>query len=346
MVLTGLRAMEMRVVPDPKLERDADVLLRVERVGVCGSDVHYYRDGRIGSQIVRYPFAVGHECSATVLRTGRGCRRVKAGDRVAIEPAMPCGACDQCRAGRRHTCRKLRFLGCPGQGEGCLSDLMVMPEECCFPIPPDMTLEQAALVEPLSIGMYSVKLSIPIKGARIAVLGCGPIGLCALLPALAQGADRVYVTDRIDARLGVARRAGAAWTGNPDREDVVAAIAGREPLLLDAVFECCGQQAALDQAVELLKPGGRLVLVGIPTADRVSFAMDLLRRKEICLQNIRRQNECIQPALDFLAAEKDKVSFMVTHRFPFERTKEAFDLVDEYRDGVVKAMIEMTGERT
>ena len=156
-----------------------------------------------------------------------------------------------------------------------------------------MTLEQAAVIEPLSIGLYAVKMSVALHEAAIGVLGCGPIGMSVILPALAHGAGSVYVTDKIEERLELARLSGAAWTGNPDNTDVVADIVEREPLLLDAVFECCGQQDALDQAVELLKPGGKLMLIGIPLVDRVSFNVDKLRRKEICVQNVRRQNECM-----------------------------------------------------
>jgi threonine dehydrogenase-like Zn-dependent dehydrogenase len=152
------------------------------------------------------------------------------------------------------------------------------------------------------------------------------------------------MTDRIDARLTLVRRAGADWAGNPDTGDVVAAITAREPAQLDVVFECCGKQEALDQAIDLLKPGGKLMLVGIPpTLERVSFLIDKLRHKEICIQNVRRQNHCVQPALDMITRGDFNVDVMVTHRFPFERTREAFDLVADYKDGVVKAMIEYPG---
>ena len=166
MVLTGIRKMEMRQVADPRIGEGTDVLVRVGAVGVCGSDIHYYTKGRIGSQVVRYPFIVGHECAGTVLEVGRKVKRVKPGDRVAIDPAMPCGRCDQCKAGRPHTCRKLKFLGTPGQGEGCLSELLVMPEGSCFPIGRQMTLEQGALSEPFAIGLYAVRISAPVRGAR------------------------------------------------------------------------------------------------------------------------------------------------------------------------------------
>jgi L-iditol 2-dehydrogenase len=338
-MLTGIRRMEPREVPDVRIANDTDVLLQVAAVGVCGSDVHYYTAGRIGSQVVKYPFTVGHEFCGTVIDGGARVTRVKPGALVAVDPAMPCGRCDQCRAGRRHTCRALKFLGCPGQAEGCMSERIVMPESCCYPVAQGTPPHRAALIEPLSIGLYSVRISVPMPGARIGILGCGPIGLSVLLPARGMGAAAVYATDRIDSRLEWARRAGADWAGNPDRSDVVAEIAAREPLLLDAVFECCGQQDALDQAVRLLKPGGKLVLVGIPEADRVSFDIDLLRRRELVVQNVRRQNECAAAALSLVETGAIQPDFMVTHHFPLERAKEAFDLVSAYGGGVVKAML-------
>jgi L-iditol 2-dehydrogenase len=339
--LTGIRQMEMREVPQTQIKSDNDVLIKMTHVGVCGSDVHYYTTGRIGSQIVEYPFTVGHEGAGIVEAAGTAVTRVKPGDRIAIEPGTPCHECDQCLAGREHTCRKLTYLGCPGQADGCLSDYIVMKEDSCFPIPDHMTLEEAALSEPLSIGVYGVKQSIPMKGAKICILGIGPIGLSVLMPALAQGAGKIYVTDKLDDRLKLAKNAGASWTGNPLKQNIVSDITEQEPLLLDAVFECCGQQEALDQAIELLKPGGKLMLIGIPETDRVSFNIDYLRRKEICIQNVRRQNQCVQSAIDMISRKDFDVNIMTTHRFKLEECKAAFDLVADYRDGVVKAMIEI-----
>ncbi len=344
-VLTGIRQMEMIERPMPEIQDDKDVLVRMGSIGVCGSDVHYYVSGKIGSQVVEYPFPVGHEGAGIVEKVGPGVTHVKPGDRIAVEPAMPCGECDQCKVGRPHTCRKLRFLGCPKQAEGCLSEFIVMPEHSCIPIRDKMTLDQAALSEPLAIGVYAVKQSIPMQGAKVGILGSGPIGLSCLLPAKAQGADKIYITDKIDERLELAKQCGADWTGNPDKEDVVKSVVEEEPLLLDVVFECCGQQDALDQAIEMLKPGGKLMIVGIPEVDRVSFSIDKMRHKEVCIQNVRRQNDCVQPALDMIDSGEMDVDVMVTHHFPFERTQEAFELVADYKDGVVKAMIEFPGAK-
>ena len=340
MMLTGIRQMEMKDIPEPMIVRDKDVKIKMKTIGVCGSDVHYYVSGKIGSQVVQYPFPVGHEGSGEVVEVGPAVTKVKPGDRIAIEPAMPCWECDQCIAGRHHTCRKLTFLGCPGQADGCLSEYIVMPEESCFPIAESMTYDEAAISEPLAIGVYAVKKSIPIKNAKVGILGFGPIGMSVLLPAVAQGAEKVYVTDKIDARLALAKEAGAYMTSNIDNEDPVKKFAKDAPELLDVVFECCGQQEAVDNAIDMLKPGGKLMIIGIPEFNRWSFSVDKMRHKEICVQNVRRQVDCVQPSLDMMADKTIEVDKMVTHRFDFNNTKEAFDLVTEYKDGVMKAMID------
>lgn len=340
-VLTALRQMEFRDVEQPRIQQDTDVLLRIERVGVCGSDVHYYETGRIGRQIVEYPFIIGHECSATVKAIGSSVTSVKIGDQVAVDPAVPCHKCDQCRMGRENTCEDLRFLGCPGQGGGCLCEYIVMSQECCFPTGGAITLEQAALCEPLSIAVYAVKRARIPEGASIGILGAGPIGLSVLLSAKAEKAQKIYLTEKIDARLEAARGVGVSWAGNPDRDDVVKDILGFEPLGLDVVIECCGQQEALDQAFDILKPGGRLVIIGTARKERISFDIDTFKRKELSLNYIRRQNHCVQATLDLIQSGEVNVDFMITHHFPLEETQKAFDLVAGYRDGVIKAMIDL-----
>ena len=337
--LTGIREVEIREMPEPQLVRPSDVLLEIELVGVCGSDMHYYRTGRIGRQVVQFPWVVGHECAATVLAAGGEVTNVKVGDRVALDPLIACGRCDQCLGGRAHTCRNQRFLGCPGELPGCLAQRLVMPARCCFPVGPEVTDEQAVLVEPFSIGLYAQRLAGDLDGYTVGILGSGPIGLCVLAAARAAGAKKIYSTDIRDYRANLAARFGADWTGNPQREDIVEALAGLEPLGLDFVYECAGEQETLDEAVRLLKPGGVLFLVGIPELDRVSFTMDLLRRKEIRIANVRRQNRCVEPAIRMLAGRRVDPGGLVTHTFSLDETKQAFDTVADYRDGVVKAMI-------
>ena len=333
--------MQMMEVETPKIVNPTDVQIKMKVLGVCGSDIHYYVSGKIGSQVVKYPFPVGHEGSGEVVETGSGVTHVKVGDRIAIEPAMPCFKCDQCMEGRHHTCRNLKFLGCPGQADGCLSEYIVMPETSCFPIPETMSYDQAAISEPLAIGVYAVRLAnMDYAGKNVGILGFGPIGMSVLLPLLQKGAKNVYITDKIDGRLAIAKKSGAIWTGNPDTEDVVALVKELEPALLDIVFECCGKQEAVDQAIDMLKPGGKLLIIGIPEFNRWSFPVDKMRHKEIAIQNVRRQNGALEETLELLAEGKVDVSRMPSHRFKFANTKQAFDLVAGYADGVMKAMID------
>jgi len=377
-VLTGIKQMELRDVPEPSIQKETEVLLKIERVGICGSDVHYYETGRIGSRIVEFPFIIGHECSATVKAVGSSVTRVKVGDSVVVDPAISCHNCTQCNMGRENTCYNLRFLGTPGQIKGCLCEYIVMPEECCYPTNGTITLEQAALCEPLSIAAYSTKQSglrlglrpdeakLP-ENANIAILGAGPIGLCTLISAkaenvhpvrkleqgfkphispegrsfLSNGVNTCYMTEKIKERIEIAEKAGATWVGNPDKQDIVKEILNRQPDGVDIAFECAGQQETIDQCVELLRPGGRLILTGIPRFERISLTIDKIRRKEITIINIRRQNKCTQKAIDLIASGKVNVDFMITHRFKLQQTQDAFDMVAEYRDGVVKALIEL-----
>jgi L-iditol 2-dehydrogenase len=339
--LTGIRQVEIREAPRPEVSGPRDVLLRMDTVGVCGSDMHYFRTGRIGDQVVQFPWVLGHECAATVAEAGAEAGPLKAGDRVAVDPLIWCGRCDQCRSGREHTCRNQKFLGCPGQVAGCLADYIVMPAASCHPVPASLDAASTVLAEPMSIALWAQRLAGDLAGARIAILGAGPIGLCVLLACRDAGAAAVYMTDIRDSRAELAANMGADWTGNPEREDIVAAVLAGEPLGLDAVFECAGEQSTLDEALALVRPGGRIMLVGIPELDRVSFEIATLRRHEVTVQPVRRQNHCVGETIEMIAAGRLDVKPMVTHDYTLEQTQGAFETVADYRDNVVKAMIHL-----
>jgi L-iditol 2-dehydrogenase len=338
--LTGPTSIAVREIPLPPLPDDDGVLLKVGAAGICGSDVHYYLHGRIGDQEVEYPFTIGHECTGTVEMCGPMAGDLAPGDRVAVDPAVSCGECDQCRAGRPHTCRSLRFLGCPGQLPGCLSEYIVMPARNCFKLPDSLSLIQGVLAEPIAIGMYAAGFLEHMKPKAIGILGTGPIGLSVLLAAQAEGAGPIFATDKVEDRLQAALKAGAAWASSPDETDIVSDILGREQGL-DAVFECCGDPEALNQAVEILNPGGTLFILGIPETDRVALDIHSLRRKEIHIQNIRRQSGCTQKALDLMADGITDASFMTTHTFTLAGAGKALELAAGYADGVIKAVIDI-----
>lgn len=341
-VLTGIKKMTIIQQTDPEIEKKDDVKIKLSSIGVCGSDIHYYAEGKIGSQVVEYPFPVGHECSGIIMEVGENVTDLKPGDLVVVDPSVHCGHCDQCLAGRPHTCRNNKFLGCPGQLDGCLSEYIVMPAFTCFPVTGKMNPVQAALIEPLTIGVYSVKQAQLSNNTLTAgIFGAGPIGLSILLKLLADGLHNITMIEPLAYRLEKAAEIGAKYLIDPKTENVVEKVEQIDALLLDVVFEASGEQDAVDNALKILKPGGKLVLVGIPPSAKYTFDMDLMRRKELSVINVRRQNHCVEEAIELVVSGKVDVEKMVTHNFTLEQTAEAFEIVEGYLDGAIKAMINL-----
>ncbi|MCP4376635.1 MAG: zinc-binding dehydrogenase, partial [bacterium] len=240
-------------------------------------------------------------------------------------------------------CRNQAFLACPGQLDGALAEFIVMPAECCFAVPESMTDDEVTIVEPLSVGLYACGLSPENPPKRAAILGAGPIGLSVLLCLKAAGTEEIFVTDLLPERLETAAAMGATWTGLHPAQDVAAEILARTESGVDNVFECAGQQETLDQCTQVLRPGGTMLAIGIPQLERVSFNPDIIRRKEIRLQNVRRQNGCVQSTIDLISTGRANVTPMVTHHFDLDGSRDAFEMVADYRDGVIKAIINVSG---
>lgn len=327
----------IKSIPEPEIRHASDVLLRIHAVGICGSDLHYFRVRKIGEQVVNGPFIMGHECTAVVEEVGANVTRVKPGDRVVVEPAVSCYSCSQCLAGRPHTCDRLQFLGAPGQLDGALREWIVMPEANCFPVPDSLDLATAVLVEPLSIGVYASGMVHSEIPNHAGILGSGPIGLSVLHSIQTRGWEPALVTDKLEDRLQKAQSFGARHVCLAND------LSQLQPFedTLDVVFECCGQQEALDQAVWLLKPGGHLVIVGIPEVDEWTIHPHVLRRKEITLHHVRRQNGCVQLAMDLLMQHKTMFGSLVTHTFPLSQIEQAFSLAATYSDQIFKAVIQI-----
>jgi L-iditol 2-dehydrogenase len=338
-VLTNLRKFEIVEEPKPEISSDYDVLIKISDVGICGSDVHYFKTGRIGNQIITFPFTLGHECSGIVESIGNRVRKISVGDRIAIDPAISCGTCDQCQDGRSHTCRNLKFMGNPLDMEGSLQDYIILPEACCFKLPDSVSLADGVIIEPLTVAMHAV--SFTKAKENIGILGFGPIGLCTYYALKYKNPiSNLFVTDKIDDRVSLSLKNGAKWAGNPLTTDIVNEILTENPQGLDIVYECCGQQEAINQAIDLLKPGGHLIVIGIPEEDFIEYDAHNMRRKEICVQNVRRQNEMYDDALDLLGKGKINVDRFISHNFKIDQIQKAFELVEGYRDGVMKAVVE------
>jgi L-iditol 2-dehydrogenase len=340
--LKGIESLVTAEIARPVDVGIGEVLIKIKSIGVCGSDVHYFKEGKIGTQVVEFPFVLGHECSGIVEECGEGVTHVVIGDLVVIDPSVHCGKCDQCLSGRPHTCRNNRFLGCPGQLEGCLTEFIVMPAFTCFPVTGRLDADEAALVEPFSIGVYSVRQAgISNLQTNCAIFGAGPIGLSILMKLQVDGIRDIGMIEPLNYRLKKAELLGAAWSLNPDQDDVFHEVKKKKELLLDVVFDASGEQEAVNNALRILKPGGKLVLVGIPPDAKYFFDMDLMRRKELTVINVRRQNHCVEEAIELISSGRVKAREMVTHHFPLAETAVAFDIVAGYRDHVIKAMINL-----
>ena len=287
-----------------------------------------------------YPFIPGHECAGIVEEVGKAVTRVKPGDAVVVEPAVSCGTCDQCRTGRPHTCRKLLFLGHYGELTGGMAEFALAPERNCVPLPAKMTVGpgrpgRAAVDRPLRGRPAPARCAArPRPSSARARSDCA-----SSWPSRPKRAALSTRPKRSITGSTAAAKAGADWTGNPDREDVAAEIQARESLGLDLVFECCGEQSALDQAVALLKPGGTLVVVGIPLEPRVTFDSSKVRRREIRVQNVRRQNKCLERAVAMIHAGRIKPDFLATHSFSLDQAAKAYETAAARRDGVIKAIV-------
>ena len=253
--LTNLKTLETVITNEEPKPQAGEVLIRVKAVGVCGSDMHYFRSGRIGSQVVSFPFLLGHEFAGEVIQLGPEVKQFKVGDRVAVDPAMPCLECEQCKSGREHTCRNLKFLGCPGQADGCMKEQIVMPVHSCFKLPDGLFYDDGMLCEPFSIGIYAVKSFGDVRGLNAGILGFGPIGMSVASALKASGIKEWMVSEKLNYRLDMAAGFGSSLSLNPNREDIVEACNSHFKNQLDVVFECCGQQDAVHQAFEMLKPG-------------------------------------------------------------------------------------------
>jgi L-iditol 2-dehydrogenase len=327
-------------LPVPELGA-GQVLLQVLAVGVCGSGVHYFLDGGIGEDKVKQPFVIGHEFSARVVGLGPDVSGPPIGTRVAVEPAISCGACEFCEEGHPNLCENILFCSTPPT-EGALREYMTHPAHLVFPLPDSINDEEGAVLEPLGIALHAVRLAKLRPGDTIAILGSGPIGLLTLQVALISGARAAYVTDLVPDRLAMAAEFGATATLKADVMDPVAWImeqtSGRG---VDVAFETAWADETPAQAAEVSRRGGKVIMAGIPRENIALFPAHYCRRKGLTIKYVRRMKHTYPRAIAMVRDGLIDVQSMVTHRFPLERAAEAYELVASYKDGVVKAIIEV-----
>jgi L-iditol 2-dehydrogenase len=341
--LHGIRDMRLEEVSRPTAG-PGEVLLKVASVGVCGSDVHYYLEGSIGDQVMVEPIIEGHEFSAWVAALGEGVEGLAVGQLVAVDPAIPCGRCESCQEGNPNLCPGVQFCGTPPMN-GALAEYVVMPAENCFPLPEGFGPVEGALLEPLGVGIHSVDLAHLRVGQTVAVLGAGPIGLLTAAVARAAGASAVYVTEPLAYRRQFALDYVADAALDPTASDVVAEIlrltGGRG---VDVAFEAAGAPETPNQAVGVARPGGKVIVIGIPADDTMTMRTCIARRKGLTVKLVRRMRHIYPCAIHLVQSGAVDVTSLATHSFPLERADEAFETVAAYEDGVLKAIVRVGAE--
>ena len=336
-VMTRVREIrfERQPVPAPG---PGEVLVEIREVGVCGSDVHWYADGRLGGAVVTEALILGHEASGIVVQEGPDVDDLSVGDPVCLEPGVPCGRCAYCRSGRYNICRSLRFLGTPRGGtvHGAFREYMAHPAAYTFKLPDKVDLESGALVEPFSIGIHACRQAGVALGQRVLIYGAGPIGLVTLITARAAGAGEVWVTDPREDRLEMARALGATH--------VIPSSAELPSASFDTVLECAGAPAALRDCPRTVAPGGTITMVG--TFLDIDFPVDLITvmLKEARLTTVWRYVNTYSTALNLLATGQVDLHPLITHRFPFSQLPEAMELAREGHPGTIKVMVDFKAQ--
>ena len=333
-VLYGHRDIRIEDRPTPVIGPD-EVLLRVRACTICGSDLHYYDHGMRSPA----PIVIGHEFAAEVVALGEHVQGLAVGARVAVEPGISCGVCEQCQHGYPNLCPQVRFCSTPPV-DGAIQEFMVFPAHALFALPSELSFVDGAMLEPLCIAVKSLDFGKLRVGETAAVIGCGAIGLLIIQLLRAAGATAIYATDRLAYRREAAIRAGATATLDPADpvRDLLEHTGGRG---VDVAFEAASSSSTPQQAVEMARIGGRVVLVGIQPDDHVVLHTSHLRRKAITISPVRRAAHVYPRALALVQRGLVQIDWLVTHRFPLEQTNAAFALAADYADGALRVAVEL-----
>jgi len=332
------RDLRMHDEPTPRPD-PGEVLMQVKSVGVCASDLHWYRDGRIGTTMLDRPLVLGHEASAVVVELGEGVTELSAGDHVAIEPAKPCLQCDYCKAGYFNLCPGIPFFGTPPT-DGAFRDYLAWPAQLAFKVPDSLGFDEIAMIEPLTIGAYAVELARPEPGRTAAIIGAGAIGLSVLQALRIEGMERIIVSEPVEARRKAAMSLGAQMALNPNAADIEGAVMeATDGRGVDLVFECAGEHGTCRDASRIAAILGKIVVVGIPDGDDYIFDASASRRKQLSIVFARRSNKMTEKIIRWVVEGKVDAACLATHAFTLERLEEAMELGVSKDDGVVRAVI-------
>ncbi|GMO23521.1 MAG: sorbitol dehydrogenase [Termitinemataceae bacterium] len=341
-VMTGLGKMAYTERPVPKPGPD-EALVKLEYVGICGSDMHYYETGRIGDYIVKPPFVLGHEPGGVVIEVGANVKHLKPGDKVALEPGKTCGKCEFCRQGKYNLCPDVIFFATPPV-DGVFCEYVAHEAALCFKLPPNMDTLEGALIEPLAVGFHAAAQGNATIGQSAAVFGSGCIGLVSMMALKAHGVSQVYQIDVMPKRLEKARELGATDVINSSQKDPVEALraltGGRG---IDLAIDTSGVEAATAQAAQALCKGGTLVMVGYSKSGMVNFPMSVAMDKELNIKTIFRYRHIYPKAIDAVASGKVNLKGIVTNIFDFNDIQNAMDKSVADKANIVKAVVKISG---
>ena len=333
----------MKAQLEVKPLRPDQVLIEVECVGVCGSDVHYFHDGRCGTFLVDkerdIPFMLGHECSGTIVEVGSEVTNVKVGDRVCCEPSITCGKCDFCKSGHYNLCEEVVFWATPPV-QGCYMKYVPFQADLCYKLPEGMDAKQGALIEPFATGMYAAEKGQITVGHTVAILGSGCIGLMTMLSCKARGASKIIVCDLEDVRLEKAKELGADYVINGRNENAVEKIkeltGGKGP---DVVFETAGSKFTIAQTAHIARRGGRIVLVGMSAEEEITFNFGQVMAKELEIRSLFRYVNMFPKSVAAVASGLAPIQKVATHEYSLDQIQQAFEDSVNKKNEVVKAVI-------
>jgi L-iditol 2-dehydrogenase len=339
-IQTDLGKLEMIERDIPQVKSN-EVLVKLEYVGVCGSDLHYYEHGRIGDFIVEYPFVLGHECAGSVVEIGTDVKHLKIGDRVALEPGKTCGQCEFCKTGRYNLCPDVVFFATPPV-DGVFQDYVAHEAALCFKLPENVNSMEGALIEPLAVGFHAAITGEAKFGQTALVSGSGCIGLVSLLALKALGLSKIYVSDMVDKRLLKAKSLGATEVINVGEKDLVKTVkelnGGNG---VDLVIETSGNEKAAASGIGALKKGGTLVFVGYSPSGMMNLPIGAALDKELTMKTIFRYRHIYPLAIDAVAQGKVDIKNIVTNVFDFADVQNAMDQSAKNKTEIAKAVIKM-----
>lgn len=339
-IMTDVAKIELteREIPAPKAD---EVLVKVEYVGVCGSDLHYYEAGAIGVNVVKPPFVLGHEAGGTVVEVGENVTHLKAGDKVALEPGKTCGKCEFCRTGRYNLCPDVIFFATPPV-DGVFQEYVAHEAGLCFKIPDNMDTMEAALIEPLAVGFHAARQGNAKAGMTAAVTGAGCIGLVTMMALRAMGVSRVIAVDVMPKRLEKALELGATNVINGQEHNTVAELLkltnGMGP---DLIIETAGAEITTRQAIQAVKKGGTIVLVGYSPSGEMSLPMSLALDKEITFKTVFRYRHIYPMAIEAVASGRVNLKGIVTDVFMLDDIQNAMDQSVKNKADIVKSVIKI-----